>query len=87
VTIFAAPRAKSSSSSPILKATPAPGLVPTFTNPLSKLLATPTFTLGTRLQAQWKSDSSAVSYDVTVTTVPQDSTGQDERGEEVIEVK
>lgn len=87
VTIFAAPRAKSSNSSPIPKATPSPGLVPTFTNPLSKLLATPTFTLGTRLQAQWQSDSSAVSYDVTVTTFPEDSTGQDEREENVTEIK
>lgn len=87
VTIFAAPRAKSSNSSPIPKATPSPGLSPTFTNPLSKLLATPTFTLGTRLQAQWKSDSSAVSYDVTVTTLPEDSTGQDEREENVTEIK
>ena len=47
----------------------------TFTNPLAKLLGTPTFTLSTRLQAQWKSDSSAVSYDVTVSTLPEDSTG------------
>ncbi len=86
VAIFAAPRAKSSAS-PILKTTPSPGLVPTFTNPLSKLLATPTFTLGTRLQAQWKSDPSAVSYDVTVTTVPQDSTGEDEREENVLAIK
>ncbi|HEY2766994.1 MAG TPA: hypothetical protein VGI76_01985 [Solirubrobacteraceae bacterium] len=87
VTIFAAPSAKSSSASPVPKATPVPSFSPTFTNPLSKLLATPAFTLGTRLQAQWKSDSSAVSYDVTVTTLPEDSTGQDERGENVIEIK
>jgi hypothetical protein len=87
VAIFADPRAKSSNASPIPIATPSPGLVPTFTNPLSKLLATPTFTLGTRLHAQWKSDSSAVSYDVTVITVPQGSTGQGERGENVTEIK
>jgi hypothetical protein len=86
VAIFAAPRAKSSAS-PVPIATPAPGLVPTFTNPLSKLLATPAFTLATRLHAQWKSDSSAVSYDVTAITVPQGSTGQDERGENVTEIK
>jgi hypothetical protein len=87
VRIFAAPRAKSSSASPIPKATSTPGFSPTFTNPLSKLLATPTFTLGTRLQAQWTSDPSAVSYDVTVTTFPEDSTGQSEREEDVTEIK
>jgi hypothetical protein len=87
VTIFAAPRAKSSGASPIPKATTAPGLLPTFTNPLSKLLATPAFTLGTRLQAQWKSDSSAVSYDVTVTTFPEDSAGLNEREENTTEIK
>jgi hypothetical protein len=87
VTIFAAPRAKSSGASPIPIATPSPGLVPMFTKPLSKLLATPVFTLGPRLHAQWQSDSSAVSYDVIVTTVPQDSTGQGERGENVTEIK
>jgi hypothetical protein len=86
VAIFTAPRAKSSAS-PVPIATPSPGLVPTFTNPLSKLLATPTFTLGTRLQAQWKSDSSAVSYDVTAITVPQGSTGQNEREENVTGIK
>ena len=87
VTIFAAPRAKSSSASPIPGTTPAPGSAPTFTNPLSKLLATPAFTLETRLQAQWKSDPSAVSYDVTVTTVPEDSTGQGEHDENLVQVR
>jgi hypothetical protein len=87
VAIFAAPRAKSSNASPIPKATTSPGLVPAFTNPLSKLLATPDFTLVTRLHAQWQSDSSAVSYDVTVTTFPEDSTGRGEHGENVTEIK
>ena len=87
VTIFAAPRAKSSAASPAPKLAPSPGLVPTFTPPLAKLLSTPTFTLGTRLHAQWKSDPSAVSYDVTVTTLPQDSTGVGEHGENVLDFK
>jgi hypothetical protein len=87
VTIFAAPSAKTSSASPVLKVTHTPSLGLTFTNPLSKLLSTPTFILQTRLHAQWRSDSSAVSYDVTVTTFPEDSTGQDERGDDVLGVK
>ena len=88
VTIFAAPsRAKASSAAPVVKPEPNPGLGLTFTNPLAKLLGTPTFTLSTRLQAQWKSDSTAVSYDVTVSTLPEDSTGQDERGDNVLQIK
>jgi hypothetical protein len=88
VTIFPAPStAKASSAAPVLKVTPNPGLGVVFTNPLANLLSTPTFTLATRLQAQWKSDSSAVSYDVTVTTFPDDSTGMDERGDDVLTIK
>jgi len=88
VTIFPAPsKAKASSAAPVVKVGPSPGLGLTFTNPLAKLIGTPTFTLSTRLQAQWKSDSSAVSYDVTVTTLPEDSTGQDEHLDNVLDVK
>jgi hypothetical protein len=88
VTIFPAPsKAKASSAAPVVKVGPSQSLGLTFTNPLAKLISTPTFTLSTRLQAQWKSDSSAVSYDVTVTTLPEDSTGQDERLGNVLEVK
>jgi hypothetical protein len=88
VEIFAAPStAKASSAAPVLKVAPNPGLGLTFTNPLAKLLTTPTFTLVTRLQAQWKSDSSAVSYDVTVSTEPELSTGMDEHEDNVLEIK
>jgi hypothetical protein len=88
VTIFPAPpAAKASSAAPVVRAGPTPGLGLTFTNPLAKLLNTPTFTLSTRLQAQWKSDASAVSYDVTVQTLPDDSTGMDERGDDVLMIK
>jgi hypothetical protein len=88
VTIFPAPpAAKASSAAPVVRAGPTPGLGTTFTNPLAKLLSTPTFTLSTRLQAQWKSDASAVSYDVTVQTLPDDSTGTDEHGDDVLQIK
>jgi hypothetical protein len=88
VTIFPAPsKAKASSAAPVVKVGPSPGLGLTFTNPLANLISTPTFTLSTRLQAQWKSDSSAVAYDVTVSTLPEDSTGQDEQLDNVLEVK
>jgi hypothetical protein len=86
VTIFAAPSAGASKAAPLpIAAHGNPVLV--LTNPRANLLGTPTFTLATRLQAQWKSDSSAVSYDVTVSTLPDDSTGQDERGDDVLEIK
>ena len=87
VTIFAAPAAAKASSAAPVKVGPTPGLGSTFTNPLAKLLSTPTFTLSTRLQAQWKSDASAVSYDVTVQTLPELSTGMDEHGDNVLEIK
>jgi hypothetical protein len=88
VTILAGPSpAKASSAAPVVKAGPAPGPATTFTNPLATLLSTPTFTLSTRLVAQWKSDPSAVSYDVTVNTLPEDSTGTDEHGDNVLQVK
>ena len=88
VEIFAAPvKAKASGAAPVLKVVPNPGLGLTFTNPLARLLGTPTFTLATRLQAQWESDSSAVSYDVTVSTLPALSTGMDERGDSVLTIK
>jgi hypothetical protein len=88
VSIFAAPRAKASAVSPVSRNPGAPvAVAPIFTKPLPKLLKTPTFTLNTRLQAQWQSDPSAVSYDVTVTTFPEDSTGQGLHGEDVTQVK
>ena len=86
--IFAAPsKAKVSSAAPVLKVVPNPGLGLSFTNPLAKVLGTPTFNLATRLQAQWDSDSSAVSYDVTVSTLPALSTGLDEQGDNVLTIK
>ena len=87
VTIFPAPAAARASSAAPVKVGPAPGLGATFTNPLAKLLRTPTFTLSTRLQAQWRSDPSAVSYDVTVQTLPELSTGMDEHGDNLLEIK
>jgi hypothetical protein len=88
VTIFPRPSsATASRAAPVLKVEPTPHLGLTFTNPLSTLLGTPPFSLQTRLQAQWKSDASAVSYDVTVTTFPEGSTGQDEHGDDVLVTK
>jgi hypothetical protein len=87
VTIFAAPAAAKASSAAPVRVGPTPGLGSTFTSPLAKLLSTPTFTLSTRLQAQWKSDASAVAYDVTVQTLPELSTGMDEQGDNVLEIK
>jgi hypothetical protein len=85
VTIFAMPVATGSRASPVTGVSPKSGLGLTFTSPLAGLLSTPTFTLERRLQAQWSSDASAVSYDVTVETLPEDSTGQDEHGDNVLE--
>ena len=87
VTIFAAPTAHGSGAVPVLQPVHNGGLGLTFTNPLAKLLSTPPFTLATRLHAQWKSDSTAVSYDVTVETLPDDSTGMDEHGDNVLQIK
>ena len=55
----------------------------TFTNPLANLLATPAFTLSTHLLAQWSSDSTAKTFDVTVDSFPQDSTGMGFHGEDL----
>ena len=87
VTIFPATAAARASSAAPVEVGPTPGLGSTFTNPVAKLLSTPTFTLSTRLQAQWRSDASAVSYDVTVQTLPELSTGMDEHGDDVLEIK
>lgn len=87
VTIFAVPTAHGSTAAPVPKAVHNGGLGLTFTNPLAKLLTTPTFTLATRLHAQWKSDATAVSYDVTVESLPDDSTGMDEHGNNVLQIK
>lgn len=83
VTIFADPVASASAFTPVPVATRNPGLGVTFTNPLAKLLSTPTFTLATRLRAQWSSDSTATSYDVTIDAFPQDSTGMGFHGEDL----
>jgi hypothetical protein len=83
VTIFAAPSASAARAVPLptLQKVQQPGL--TFTNPLAKLLRTPTFTLALRLHAQWSSDATATSFDVTVDSFPQDSTGMGTHGEDV----
>jgi hypothetical protein len=84
VTIFPAPSASASRAAPVptLQKAQQPGL--TFTNPLATLLRTPTFTLALRLHAQWSSDATATSFDVTVDSVPQDSTGMGFHGEDVL---
>jgi hypothetical protein len=82
--IFGEPTA-SKASAPVAKRNP--GLTLTFTNPLANLLSTPTFTLATKLHAQWSSDSSAVSYDVTSTTILEDSTGTDIHGRSTFTIK
>ena len=70
VTIFAAPRAKASSASPVLKAAPTPASARRSPTRSRNYWRRRPSRSGTRLHAQWKSDSSAVSYDVTVTTCP-----------------
>ncbi len=87
VTIFAAPpaAAKATASAvaprPIARNNPSLGL--TFTNPLQHLLSTPRWQESTRLHAQWSTDSSAHSYDVTVDEFPMDSTGMGFHGEDL----
>ncbi len=83
VTIFADPVASASAFAPVPVANRNPGLGDTFTNPLAKLLGTPTFTLSLRLRAQWVSDATAKSYDVTIDEYPQDSTGMGFHGEDL----
>ena len=83
VTIFADPVASAGRVAPVPVAQRNPGLGVTFTNPLAKLLTTPTFTLATRVRAQWSSDSTAKSYDVTIDAFPQDSTGMGFHGEDL----
>jgi hypothetical protein len=88
INIFAAP---SASASVALSATVPPRPVAqkrpplslTFTSPLKNLLATPTFQEATRLHAQWSSDATARSYDVTVDEFPMDSTGMGFHGEDL----
>jgi hypothetical protein len=81
VTIFADPVASASAFAPVPVAQRNPGLGDTFTSPLATLLGTPTFTLSLRLRAQWSSDATAKSYDVTIDEYPQDSTGMGFHGE------
>jgi hypothetical protein len=92
VTIFAAPSAHASAVAPSARATAVtprpvaqvrPPLSLTFTNPLKILLATPRWQESTRLHAQWSSDSTAHSYDVTVDEFPMDSTGMGFHGEDL----
>ena len=64
-------------------ATDSPSLGLTFTNPLQHLLSTPTWQESTGSHAQWSSDSSAHSYDVTVDEFPMDSTGMGFHGEDL----
>ena len=83
VTIFPDPVASAGRVAPVPVAQRNPGLGVTFTNPAASILSTPTFTLATRLRAQWSSDSTAKSYDVTIDEFPQDSTGMGFHGEDL----
>jgi hypothetical protein len=83
VTIFAPPTVTTSTTAPRPVATKNPGLGITFTNLLNLLLATPTFTLADRLHAQWSSDATAKTFDITIDTFPQDSTGIGFHGEDL----
>jgi hypothetical protein len=83
MTIFAAPTVAASTTAPLPVAKKSPGLGVTFTNPLKLPLATPTFTLADRLHAQWSSDATAKTFDVTIDTFPQDSTGTGFHGEDL----
>ena len=92
VTIFAAPAAKGHAAArsavtsavaprPVAQVRPPLGL--TFTSPLKNLLSTPPWQESTRLHAQWSSDSSVHSYDVTIDEFPMDSTGMGFHGEDL----
>ena len=83
VTIFADPVASAGRVAPVPVAQRNPGLGVTFTAPLANILRMPAFTLATRVRAQWSSDSTAKSYDVTIDAFPQDSTGMGFHGEEL----
>jgi hypothetical protein len=83
VTIFPDPVASAGRVAPVPVAQRNPGLGVTFTSPAANILSTPTFTLATRLRAQWSSDSTTKSYDVTVDSFPQDSTGMGFHGEDL----
>ncbi len=86
VTIFAAPTAAKATVSavgPRPVATNNPSLGLTFTNPLQHLLSTARWQESVRLHAQWSSDSTAHSYDVTVDEFPMDSTGMGFHGEDL----
>lgn len=83
VTIFPDPVASAGRVAPVPVAQRNPGLGVTFTNPAANILSTPTFTLATRLRAQWSSDATAKSYDVTIDEFPQDSTGMGFHGEDL----
>ena len=83
INIFAAPSASASAVAPRPTPQRKPPLSLTFTNPLANLLATPAFTLSTHLLAQWSSDSTAKTFDVTVDSFPQDSTGMGFHGEDL----
>ena len=83
VTIFPDPVASAGRVAPVPVAQRNPGLGVTFTNPAANILSTPTFTLSTRLRAQWSSDPTAKSYDVTIDEFPQDSTGMGFHGEDL----
>jgi hypothetical protein len=84
VEIFADPVASAGRVAPVPVAQRNPGLGVTFTNPAANILGTPTFTLATRLRAQWSSESTTKSYDVTIESLPQDSAGMDYHGDNVI---
>jgi hypothetical protein len=92
VLIFPGPSAHASAaaltaSASTVRPRPVPTFRPplglTFTAPLKSLLGTAPWQEFTRLQAQWSSDSTVHSYDVTVDEFPMDSTGMGFHGEDL----
>ena len=83
----AAPRAHGAAARPAPTPQKAPTISVNETSPVAKLLGTARFSLTTKLHAQWSSDSSAKSFDVTVTVDDQLSTGFDATGDSVGRVR
>jgi hypothetical protein len=91
VLIFAAPSAHASAVALSEHASAVPRPVPqvrpplglTFTAPLANLLGTAPWQESSRLHAQWSSDSTVHSYDVTIDEFPMDSTGMGFHGEDL----
>ena len=87
LSIFPDPVASAAGVAPVPIDVSNPGLSVTFTSPAAQILSTPTFTLSTRLRAQWSSDPTATSYDIMIESFPQDSTGTGYHGENELLVK